>query len=318
MPIGINPVQQPRQEIKEKEETDVDKLFKYLQIANTGMGIAVNFDKIRYGGERAQAEIDYKKSQQSYMEKQTAGLPSKEESQQLRSAAKAKTQLDAKRTLTDRESSVRKTFDSDPITQKIQGSYSNASRTLGLLAGDHNKINPLNLEAAKRTTLKAIEDGKLSDADVLAYNPNPAFTAEIGRSYKTLVEGGTLGDDVLAYRRLASVMQLKAKDQLLNHAASQADSPSAREFGNPEYVMKNIFNIEGKLQEAPMQEKDTAFSPIGFDRTDSKEDVAPVDPAQQKAIIDYSKSKGKELTPENAAILIRKIQARELNKAGQN
>jgi hypothetical protein len=46
MVVAINPVRQPG-ERRERRQTDMDKLFQALQIANAGMNIAVNYDSFR-------------------------------------------------------------------------------------------------------------------------------------------------------------------------------------------------------------------------------------------------------------------------------
>ena len=275
MPIGINPVQQPRQEIKEKEETDVDKLFKYLQIANTGMGIAVNFDKIRYGGERAQAEIDYKKSQQSYMEKQTAGLPSEEESQQLRSTAKEQAVIGRQQKLADN-------FTNDPTVKTARVTLTALPRARAILAKE--KLNSGDLATAKSIFLEGITTGPVTEQDI----ERSRFTADAKSKMLDLIGKAANNEafvpEVNAMRNVLEIMEESAKSRIMDAAKFHSSGPGANEFGTPEQVMKNIFrfnqmaNFEDPNQivrrvegnRTRPQEKDTAFSPIGFDRTDSK------------------------------------------------
>ena len=65
MAVTINPVRRP-EERRERRQTDMDKLFQALQIANAGMNIAVNYDSFRRrdaADQRAQQQIELQQSQ---------------------------------------------------------------------------------------------------------------------------------------------------------------------------------------------------------------------------------------------------------------
>ena len=86
MVVAINQPRQQQQfrEPRTREETGLDKLLKALNIANAGMGIAVNYNAIG----KQQADTARSKALTAESEARTAGIPRKLEADVLTAEAK--------------------------------------------------------------------------------------------------------------------------------------------------------------------------------------------------------------------------------------
>lgn len=121
MVVQINPPRQQPQQPQRQEESALDKIFKALQIANSGFGIAVNYQQFenvreqRAGRlpaaeqqeitrgqaaaslEKTQAETERASAELEQTKAETAGLPSALEAQTGRTAAVQKTQAETEK-----------------------------------------------------------------------------------------------------------------------------------------------------------------------------------------------------------------------------
>jgi hypothetical protein len=139
--IGINPGRAPQQQPQERPVSDIDKIFKALQVANAGLGVAVNFQKIRdleasrvrteritptdeQAGRQIEADIGVAESQRNLRaaqagktERETEGLPTRAEAVKLRMQESTQKIKENRQKVFDSETKLRKEYMSDPITK---------------------------------------------------------------------------------------------------------------------------------------------------------------------------------------------------------
>jgi len=242
MVVQINQPQRPAQQHKMREESELDKIFKGLQIVQTGFGIAVNIDKLSNAGAKRKMEIqalkdksEQAKAATELSQKRAGALPTATEAQTARD-------LKISRDVTDREHSLFTEFTSDKQRNALMTSMTSASNAAHVLRNPENATS-LAVTVAQRMLIRAIEPGVINQNDVTAYSANPALWAEWKRFLSLKAEGKPLKLDARMYRDFANILQNKAAGDLRKVASAYARSPKGAEFGASEEVMTRILNI---------------------------------------------------------------------------
>ena len=160
--IGISPSplssqqQQQQKQQQQAPESDMDKVFKALQIANTGFGIAVNYQKFTNRDaikEQNEAEMRLKNSQADKIDKENLLIPSKAE-KLTEDTAKAATELRDKNYKDVGE--LRQRWLTNQVTKTSQAAFVAYKKAVELTTG---KPSPLKDQAAIISYYQTIEPG---------------------------------------------------------------------------------------------------------------------------------------------------------------
>ena len=278
--MAITPINAPRGQgggfapERGDKESDMDKLFKALSIANTGMGIAVNYQKfqdfseqreLRPGIEEDRAELHEAtlkgqkadtaftegpktKSEQALAgQRQAAGRLSDTQVKIANDKFTKKTAQD----LTDREQGLFNDFRTDRRNLKAFESMDNASKAYAALVGDPKNASQLQVSAAQRMIIRSIEPGIINAADLQAYSPDASAMTRMERALSLQAEGKPLEMDAQAFKDFATLLQNKAADDLRQAGAAFANSPQGAQFGATEDVMNRVLRVEDFVSKAP-------------------------------------------------------------------
>jgi hypothetical protein len=271
----------------------MDKLFQALQIANAGMGIAVNyqnFQKVREDREAAPAIREQEAQQAAAVLEQTGveteraraqtvteqareGLvrsQTKKTVEETRSAA-ALAESKRKQKRTDSEQKLFNDFRKDGRNRQFFDAMDNASKAFNALVGDPEKASQLQVSAAQRMIIRSIEPGIINQADLTAYSPDASAAGRMERAIKLQAEGKPLELDAQTFKDFATLLQNKAADDLRQAAVTFANSPAGSQLGATEDVMNRVLRIEDFVKKAPPR-------PLG-----ATAPVAPPPPAQPPA-----------------------------------
>jgi hypothetical protein len=260
MVVAINQPSRPQQ-------------FQALQIANAGMGIAVNyqnFQKVREDREMAPAIRDEEARQaqavfeqtgvqteraraQTETEQARGGLVRAQTRQTVEETRNAAAQAESKRKQkrTDSEQKLFNEFRKDARNRQFFEAMDNASKAFSVLVGDPDKANNLQVSAAQRMIIRSIEPGIINQADLLAYSPDASAAARMKRGFRLQAEGKPLEMDAKTFKDFALALQNKAADDLRQAAVTFANSPAGSQLGATDDVMNRVLRIEDFVKKAP-------------------------------------------------------------------
>jgi hypothetical protein len=304
--MAITPINAPRGPDRgqgRQEESDMDKLFKALSIANQGMGIAVNYQKvqdIREGrelrpgieadrAEQHEATLKQTKTDTAFTagpktesEKALAGQRKEAGAASAAAAKLANTKYlaESAQARTDQEQQLFNDFRTDRRNLKAFESMDNASKAFAALVGDPKNASQLQVSAAQRMIIRSIEPGIINAADLQAYSPDASAMTRMERALSLQAEGKPLEMDAQAFKDFATLLQNKAADDLRKAGAAFANSPQGAKFGATDEVMQRVLRVEDFVAKAPLRPLgDQSPSTAGFNIQGQDQGGAPPPPA---------------------------------------
>ena len=218
--LGISQPQARPQ--KSRELSDLDKLFKGLQIANAGMGIAVNFQKLNedrdglIAAQTEKAEVGTEKIRSDIkLDREKFDFKKTQDDNALILAASEKVEA-GKEKQSQAILGFQQDFRKSPGFQVPNAQIKESNVLIDLMK--KSVVTNLDVQIAIRKAIRASGDTRIAVDDVRAMTPNTAWIDKFFRMTDEKLRGQPLQDDIDVIRELGVNLGKFGRRDMAAHA----------------------------------------------------------------------------------------------------